>query len=114
MKALIIDDSQFMRAALKKIISSSVDDINEAGDLAEAVEKFRQFQPDIVFLDIMMENTDTGVSILKELRDINAEVKVVIVSSLGIDNTLVQKAFQMGITGYVQKPFKEEHVKKYL
>lgn len=114
MKVLIIDDSQFMRESLKQIISGYTQDIFEAGDLETAIQSFRDNQPDVVFLDIMMEETDTGVSILKQINNERKQTKVIVVSSLDMSNKLVQNALQMNIDGYVKKPFSKEKVEKYL
>lgn len=114
MKALIVDDSQFMRATIKQAISDLAEDISEAGDMDSALNNFREKKPDIVFLDIMMQESDTGVYILQEMKNIDESAKIVVVSSLEFDNTLIKRAFKMGIDGFVQKPFKAEQIRKFM
>ena len=61
MKILICDDSMFARKKLSMSIAAlGVKNISEAADGEEAVDKFKEIQPDIVFMDIVMPKI-TGI-----------------------------------------------------
>ena len=58
-KALIIDDSVFMRMAIKKILlEKGYQVVGEAENGKVGVSKYQEFQPDLVTLDITMREMD--------------------------------------------------------
>ena len=67
-KVLIVDDSKLMRIIIKKILSN--DDLfvvtGEAGNGIEALSEIERDVPDIIFLDIEMQEMD-GVEVLREI-----------------------------------------------
>ena len=67
MKILIVDDSAFMRNMIKNILKDH--EINEAGNAEEAVQKYNEFKPDLVFLDVVLPGKN-GVEILKDIKGI--------------------------------------------
>lgn len=104
-RALIVDDSAFMRLALRKMLESSGDItvVGTAKDGREGVSLARELDPDVITLDIEMPNTD-GLQALVELLA-NGPFPVVMVSSLtvsGADVTL--KALDLGAVDFVTKP----------
>jgi two-component system chemotaxis response regulator CheB len=104
-KVLVVDDSALMRRVI-------TDAINESNDLAvvatavngqEAINKFRELEPDVVTLDIQMPGMD-GLRALEEILAIRP-VPVIMVSSLtqrAADVTL--NCLERGAIDYVAKP----------
>ena len=69
---MIADDAMFMRRVIKRALTQGgYDNFVEAGDGVEAVEKYKEVQPDLMLLDITMP----GRSGLEVLNDILAECK---------------------------------------
>lgn len=69
MKILIIDNEPELRSVLAKMITNahpSPVSIQDAGGVAEGLQKIQEFSPDIVFLDIEMED-GTGFDLLKQV-----------------------------------------------
>ncbi|MFP4403113.1 MAG: response regulator [Candidatus Woesearchaeota archaeon] len=115
MKILIVDDSNFMRVTIKRILLDiSQNEIYEAINEDDAIEKFNEINPEIVFLDIMMKKGDGGITALKKMKEINPNVKIVIVTALNKDNVLVTKALSEGANGVIKKPFSKEDLLLYL
>ena len=113
MKILICDDSMFARKKLCNTISSfGVKAVYEAGDGEEAVSKFEECSPDVVFMDIIMPK-QTGVEALAKIMDINPEAKVIMASSVGTQAHL-KEALKAGATDFLQKPVADDDVKKIL
>ncbi|MCF7861691.1 response regulator [Candidatus Woesearchaeota archaeon] len=112
-KILIVDDSAFMRNMLKNLITSSGGEVvGEAVDGNDAIEKFKQSSPQLVFLDIMMPNKN-GLDALKEIMAINPEAKVVMCTSVGQEK-VVMEAVEAGASDYIVKPFKQDDIKAVL
>jgi len=111
MKILVVDDSTFMRKILIKILDEmGHKEIIEAADGAEAVTKFTSEKPDLVLLDIIMEKKD-GIQVLKEVKALNKDAKVVMVSAVGQEQ-MVKEALGAGALDFIVKPFDNEKVKE--
>lgn len=101
---MIVDDASFMRISIKKMLEShNYEVVAEASDGAEAVEKFIQFNPEVITMDITMP-VMTGIDALKEIKKINKNVKVVMVSAMGQEN-LIRDAIIHGASSFIVKPF---------
>lgn len=82
-KILIVDDAAFMRMMIKDILSKNgYDVVGEAADGAQAVEKYKETQPDLVTMDITMPEMD-GITALKEIKKLNPAAKVIMCSAMG-------------------------------
>lgn len=104
MKILIVDDSAFMRTILKNILLKSKyadSEIQEAVDGEDAINKFKEFQPDLVLLDILMPVKD-GISVLK---DIGPSAKAVAIISSVDQKEVIDEAMSLGAKGYLVKPY---------
>ncbi|MBP2627662.1 MAG: response regulator [Firmicutes bacterium] len=110
---LIVDDTMFMRLSLKTMLEkNSFQVIGEAGNGAEAVEKYKELKPDIVTMDITMPEVD-GVTALKQIREIDGKAKVVMVSAMG-QEVMIRDAVMAGAKNFIVKPFTEDIVIKAL
>lgn len=110
---LIVDDASFMRAVLKKIVLQSGHEVvAEAGNGDEAIEKYQQFKPDLVLLDIVMpagSKAKDGIDALKQIMSANPSAKVVMCSSMG-QQALIAEALKLGAKDFVVKPFQPQKV----
>ena len=108
MKVLIVDDEQ---PARKKIISflnneKEIEQIFEAGNGLEAIDKIRNDKPDIVFLDIQMPGKD-GFGVLAEIGSENMPPVVFVTA---YDQYAID-AFDVNAVDYLLKPFDQERFK---
>lgn len=103
-KLLIVDDSALMRRQLMTLFQAEGDfEIRQARNGDEAVRENREFQPDVVTLDINMPEMDglTALSLIMAERP----VAVVMVSSLTNEGALATfEALNLGAVDYVAKP----------
>ena len=103
-KLLIVDDSALMRRQLSSLFQAEGDfTISQARNGEEAVQQNREFQPDVVTLDINMPEMDglTALSLIMAERP----VAVVMVSSLTNEGALATfEALNLGAVDYVAKP----------
>jgi two-component system chemotaxis response regulator CheY len=109
LRVLIVDDALFMRNMLKEIFTKAGYEIaDEAANGVEAVEKYRDCQPDLVTMDIVMP-LKSGIEALQEIVREHPRARVVMCSALG-QETLVVEAIQAGAKDFIVKPFKEQQV----
>lgn len=111
MKILTVDDSAFMRIMIKNALKEGNHDIKEASNAQEAVKAYREFSPDLVFLDIVLPDR-SGVDILREIMGINSAAKVVMCTSVGGQQKVIQECIQAGAMDIITKPFKPEDISK--
>ena len=108
-RVLVTDDSAFMRSMLKKLITEAGGEIaGEAGDGREAIERYTQVKPTLVFMDIMMPNMN-GIEALKGIIAIDKSAKIVMCTSVGQEK-VVNEAVEAGASDFIVKPFTKEDV----
>ena len=113
-KVLIVDDAMFMRNMIAEIFNGKKykeDDyqvVAEAENGVEAVEKYKEHNPDIVTMDIVMPEM-TGIEALKEIMGLDSGANVIMCSALGQDS-LVMEALDAGAKDFIVKPFQPEKV----
>lgn len=115
---LVVDDSATMRKIITRTIRkadlSVEDEILEAGDGKEALEKLKGNSVDIVLCDINMPGMD-GRTFVKEVRQVpsNANMKIIMISTESADE-VIEGVKADGANGYVTKPFTPETIQKEL
>lgn len=104
MKILIVDDHVDMRRILKIIISNSFSmtlDIIECESGEEAVLKYKELSPDVVFMDIELKKMD-GFEATAIIREQDSKAKIIFVSSNDTSN-FKAKAKELNAIGFVSK-----------
>lgn len=113
MTVLICDDSMFARKKLSMSISGfGVKAVYEAADGEEAVAKYKENKPDVVFMDIIMPKV-TGLEALKQIVEIDPDAKIIMASSVGTQGHL-KEALKAGAVDFLQKPIADEDAMKVL
>lgn len=113
MKVLLVDDSGTMRTIQKRCLEKlGVEHIVEAADGVAALEAFRADTFDVVLSDWNMPRMD-GLTLLKEIRQLNPTVPVVMVTTEA-ERTRVVTAIQAGVSDYLVKPFTPDGLKEKL
>jgi two-component system chemotaxis response regulator CheY len=103
-RILVADDAIIIREIIKdRARAAGYEVVGEASNGKEAAEKYRELQPDIATLDLVMPEYD-GLYGLREIMQANPEAKVVVVSALDQKDVLKQ-AFKLGAADFVVKPF---------
>lgn len=105
-RALVVDDSFFMRKVISDILSagSDIEVVGQASDGAKALEVIRQLQPDVVTLDIEMPGMD-GLETLKKIMELSEPPPTVIVSGYAQEGSdLAFKCLSAGAIDIVLKP----------
>lgn len=111
-KVLIVDDALFMRKMLSDIVKKEGLEIcAEAENGKDAIDKYRQFTPDVVTMDIVMPKVDEidGIGAVKEIVKGDPKAKIIMVSAMG-QHSLVVEAIQAGAKDFITKPFQPSRV----
>ncbi|NQT24963.1 response regulator [candidate division KSB1 bacterium] len=106
---MIVDDARLMRNIIKNSIQEDSDHrILEAENGHQAVELYKKEKPDIVTMDITMEEKN-GVEAAKEILEYDSNAKIIMVTSLGQEK-LLQECIEAGVSDYIVKPFTKERI----
>jgi two-component system chemotaxis response regulator CheY len=114
MRALIVDDSRFVRGFLRGMLEQRGIECKEAGDGEAGLEEIRAGVAfDLALVDWNMPVMD-GLEMLKQLRaDGFGEVKVMMVTTEA-ENDFIVRALEAGADEYLMKPFDDEALSEKL
>jgi two-component system chemotaxis response regulator CheY len=105
---LVVDDAAFMRLAIKNVLTKhGFNVVADAKNGQEGVEKYKEFKPDVVTMDITMPDM-TGIEALKLIREFDPGAKVVMISAMG-QESMVKEAILSGAKSFIVKPYKETY-----
>ncbi len=107
-KILVVDDAAFMRMRCSKLLTDNGYDVVEAENGLDAIAKYKETKPDAVLLDITMPEMD-GLTALKEIRKVDPEAKVAMVTAMG-QQSMIMDAIKSGAKDFVVKPFQPDRV----
>jgi len=105
---LVVDDAQFLRVRLSRMLKEHGYDIVEAENGDRAVTEYEAHAPDAVLLDITMPEKD-GLEVLREIRGRHPAARVVMLTALG-QQSIVLEAIKAGARDFIVKPFEQERV----
>ena len=107
-KILVVDDAEFLRVRISKMLQGDGHEIAEAENGVRAVAVYKEQKPDLVLMDITMPEMD-GLTAIKETRGYDPKAKVVMLTALG-QESVVLEAIKSGARDFVVKPFERERV----
>ena len=99
---LIVDDEPAIRDSLEMLTAAEYQ-VHAACSVRGALDAMSDFMPDVILLDLCMLETN-GIEGLRQIRQCDADVSVVIISGYGSDE-MIQEAMRSGATDYIGKPF---------
>jgi len=104
----VVDDEEDILKTVKAIFKSLYDVVAFADPL-EALKKIPSLNPELILLDIKMPGMD-GISLLKELKRLDPDIEVVMVTAMA-DSRSAVASMQAGAYDYINKPFDAEEMK---
>src|SRR5690606_41967598 len=114
-KAILIDDDKNLREGMKKLLAlfaPNIKIIGEADSVASGVEAITNLQPQVVFLDIQL-NDGTGFDILEKVAERNKTITSNIVFITAHEQYAI-KAFRFSALDFLLKPVDPEELQKVI
>jgi two-component system chemotaxis response regulator CheY len=109
-RALIVDDSKFMRRIIRETLESGGHIIAaEAVNGYEAVTLYKQETPDFVTMDVTMMGKD-GLKAVDEIIAIDPDARIIVISALGENTLKNSRGIGIPARGFLQKPFEKEQL----
>lgn len=109
-KVLIVDDQYGIRLLLYEVFTKDGYKTFQAANGKEALNIVRQESPDIVLLDMKIPGMD-GLEILKHIRKIDTEMKVIMMTAYG-ELDMLEEATAYGVLTHFTKPFDIDEMRK--
>jgi len=115
-KLLIVDDQFGIRILLSEVFQKAGYKTYQAANGVQALDIVEKHNPDLVLLDMKIPGMD-GLEILKRMKLINEDIRVIIMTAYG-ELDMIQEAKDLGAITHFAKPFDideiREAVKKYV
>lgn len=108
-RCLLVDDANLMKNILTNILESHGHIIcGKASNGIEAFDKYKELKPDIVLMDIVMNEMD-GLNALKMITNYDGNANVIMCTAMG-QKPMVMEAVEYGARDFIVKPFKENQI----
>jgi two-component system chemotaxis response regulator CheY len=111
LKVLIVDDSFFLRAALRlQLKALGCEVVGEAADMAQALECYRTLHPDVVTVDVVLDS-ESGMLVAEKILQEDPKARILMVSAVG-QQKIMEESRKVGACGYVVKPVEMDALKE--
>jgi DNA-binding response OmpR family regulator len=111
---LYVDDDRDFLDSVRAILESNGYNMAEASSAEEGLRVYKETKPDLVIVDLMMEEVDAGTNFVKELKALGNAAPVYMLSSVGDNLSMSTDYSELGLAGVFQKPIQPETMLKVL
>ncbi len=101
---LVVDDDQDVLDAARMILESNGYKMAEARTAEDGVKAYKASNPDLVIVDLMMEEVDAGTSFVTQLQALGNKAPIYMLSSVGDRLNMNTDYSALGLSGVFQKP----------
>lgn len=108
-KLLIVDDQFGIRILLSEVFQKAGYETYQAANGIQALEIVKEQNPDLVLLDMKIPGMD-GLEILKRMKTINKDIRVIIMTAYG-ELDMIQEAKELGAITHFAKPFDIDEIR---
>lgn len=103
MNILVIEDEKIISSAIIRVLTACGHDVHTMDDGFNVMEKIRNFNPSIVFLDVKMPGR-SGLDVLKEIKELAPNTRVIMMSGYTSLES-IKSAKDLGADDFLKKPF---------
>jgi len=107
---LYVEDDADYRDMVRAILETNGYRMVGAATAEDGLHAFDHESPDLVLVDLMMEEIDAGTNLITRLRAAGCEVPIYMLSSVGDDFSLTTNVQELGLAGVFQKPIDPETI----
>jgi DNA-binding response OmpR family regulator len=109
-RILIVDDEKNIRLMISRALESYQAEIGIAVNGEEALKKIEERDYGVILLDLKMPGME-GMEVLRRIRAIRPDIKIIIVTAYGTVDSAVE-AMKLGAVDYIQKPFAPKEIRE--
>jgi two-component system chemotaxis response regulator CheY len=109
LKVIIVDDSDFSRSIIRKMLTEEgIQIVGEASSAESALVLVKQKKPNIVITDIVMPEI-SGIELTSKISQNFDQVSVIVISSLSQEHVVLE-AISAGASDFIAKPVQKQHL----
>ncbi len=101
---LYVDDDVDFRDSMRTVIEAEGYLMIEAATGEEGIHLYNEELPDLVIVDLMMEEIDSGTKMVRDLNSSGCQVPIIVASSVGDALSMTADYEELGLSGVLQKP----------
>ena len=101
---LYVEDDADYQDMVREILEAADFEMVAASSAEEGIRAWESEKPDLVIVDLMMEEVDAGTSLITDLRARGCDVPIYMLSSVGDDLAMSVDYGALGLAGVFQKP----------
>jgi len=105
---LCIDDDPDLLFSLKVVLEANGYVVNSALNAREAIKAYKESPPDVLIVDLMMEEIDTGMRLVQDIHALGNTAPLYLLSSSGDYLHGITDLSELGVTAIFQKPINPE------
>ncbi len=107
---LCLDDDPDILSFLQIVLEAEGYRFAGAGSAEEGLRLYKEIAPDLLIVDLMMEEVDAGTGFVKEIQVLGNDKPVFLLSSVGDGLSMTTDYTSLGLAGVFQKPLSKEHL----
>jgi DNA-binding response OmpR family regulator len=111
-RVLVVDDEPDFIELLREFLTAKGYEVIAASNGEEALCKVKEDRPHLILLDVRMPKMN-GLEVLKQVREIDHEVGVIMVTAVNEEET-GRQALKMGAFDYITKPLDLKYLERSL
>jgi len=100
--AMVVEDEKVTNELLSSTFKNFFSDVHSCFNAEEALKKYEETTPDIIFVDIIMSGMD-GIELSRKIRQQNPS-QIIIVISASNDIEKISQSIEVGVNSFIQKP----------
>lgn len=111
-KILIVDDDHDFVQSVTSILEATGYDVSAAYSRLEGMEAVKTVQPDVILLDVMMDEPDDGFTMAQDLRRGGIKIPILMLTSVGKVSGMAfgQDAEMVPVDAYEEKPIRPDRL----
>lgn len=107
---LCVDDDPDLLDALKLVLQSQGYIMVGALTAEDGLRKYKEYDPDLIIVDLMMEEVDAGTNLVRSLKAEGNTKPVYMLSSVGDNLNITTDTAELGLAGVFQKPIDNQNL----
>jgi DNA-binding response OmpR family regulator len=101
---LVVDDDPDVRDVIGLVLARHSYVVVGAENARQGLQRYRETRPDLIIVDLIMEEVDSGTTLVKELQTLGNTAPVFLLSSVGDGLSMTADQSDLGVAAILQKP----------
>lgn len=101
---LVVDDDPDVRDVIELVLAQHGYLVIGAENARQGLQRYKKTQPDLIIVDLMMEEVDSGTNLVRKLQALGNTAPVYLLSSVGDGLSMTVDHSELGVRGILQKP----------